>query len=175
VEQKGFDLIMDVLENIIVNNGVQFVILGSGHQKYELFFAHMKDKYPRNLAFHTGYNNKLSHLIEAGADMFLMPSRYEPCGLNQIYSLKYGTIPIVRKTGGLADTVELYQWETQTGTGFVFEDYSARGLDWAINYAIETFNYPQAWKKIVVNAMKKNFSWDVQIMEYIAMYKNVLK
>lgn len=175
VEQKGFDLIMDVLENIVVNNGVQFVILGSGHKKYELFFAHMQDKYPQNISFHTGYNNKLSHLIEAGADMFLMPSRYEPCGLNQIYSLKYGTIPIVRKTGGLADTVELYQWESQSGTGFVFEDYSPSGLDWAINYAIETYSYPHAWKKIVLNAMKKNFSWDEQIREYINMYKIILK
>lgn len=175
VEQKGFDLIIAVLENIINYNDVQFVILGSGHYRYEQFFQYMADKYPNKLAFFTGYKNELSHLIEAGSDMFLMPSRYEPCGLNQIYSLKYGTIPIVRKTGGLADTVELYQWETQTGTGFVFEDYSEQGLEWALNYAIETFSYPEAWNKIVKNAMSMNYSWTIQVKEYIKMYKNILK
>jgi starch synthase len=174
VEQKGLDLISDVLENILSTNEVYFVILGSGDEKYESFFRYLHEKYPDKLTFYAGYNNKLAHQIEAGADMFLMPSKYEPCGLNQIYSLKYGTIPIVRKTGGLADTVELYDWEKQSGTGFVFEDYTAEGLHWAINYALETYQHKDAWKKIIINAMKKDFSWNKQIKEYLKLYTNLI-
>jgi starch synthase len=112
-------------------------------------------------------------MIEAGADIFVMPSRYEPCGLNQIYSLKYGTIPIVRKTGGLADTVKLYNWKTKEGTGFVFEDYSSRGLSWALNYAIDTYQHRTSWKKLMHNAMKLNFSWEKQVKKYIQLYDDV--
>ncbi len=175
VEQKGIDLMNQVLENILVNRDVQIVILGSGHAKYEDFFNYLQNKYPEKLAFYAGYNNQLAHLIEAGADMFLMPSMYEPCGLNQIYSLKYGTIPIVRKTGGLADTVQLYNWENLTGTGFVFAEYSPSGLDWAIIYALETFAHPKSWKKIMATAMKQDYSWDKQIKEYIKLYAEIMK
>lgn len=174
VEQKGFDIIRMVLENILKKVKVQFVVLGNGEEQYESYFEYLKNKYPQQMAFYCGYNNQLAHQIEAGTDMFLMPSRYEPCGLNQIYSLKYGTIPIVRKTGGLADTVELYDWEKQSGTGFVFSEYTAQALDWAINYALETFKNKPAWKKIVLNAMKQDFSWDHQIKEYLKLYKNML-
>jgi starch synthase len=174
VEQKGLDIIRMVLENILLSHKVKFLILGNGEYQYENFFEYLKDKYPDRLAFYCGYNNKLAHQIEAGADIFLMPSRYEPCGLNQIYSLKYGTIPIVRKTGGLADTVSLYDWQKQSGTGFVFHDYTATGLEWAMNYALETFGHKSAWKKIMQNAMKKNYSWDHQIKKYVKLYKNFL-
>ncbi|KAA3617745.1 MAG: glycogen synthase [Calditrichaeota bacterium] len=175
VEQKGLDLIIQVLENFLAHKDMQVVVLGSGDPKYVEFFTYLKNKYPAKLGFFSGYNNKLAHLIEAGSDMFLMPSKYEPCGLNQIYSLKYGTIPIVRKTGGLADTVDLYDWEKQSGTGFVFEDYSAEGLDWAIDYALETFKHTKAWKKIISNAMKQDYSWDRQVKEYIKLYSALLK
>lgn len=173
VEQKGFDLILEVLEHILHWNKVQCIILGNGEERYENYFQFLAQKYPEQLYYFKGYNNRLAHQIEAGADMFLMPSRYEPCGLNQIYSLKYGTIPIVRKTGGLADTVQLYNWQDQTGTGFVFEDYTPAGLKWAMDYAISTFNDKQAWKKIVTSAMEQNFSWEVQVKHYLELYKNL--
>lgn len=175
VEQKGLDLIIIVLEKFLINKEVQFVVLGSGEKKYENFFSGLQKKYPKKLTFYSGYNNQLAHQIEAGSDMFLMPSKYEPCGLNQIYSLKYGTIPIVRKTGGLADTVQLYNWETQTGTGFVFEDFTASGLEWALNYAVGTFAHPTVWKKIIKNAMMQDYSWDTQIKEYIKLYTAIIK
>lgn len=175
VHQKGLDLIRMVLENILLEKDVYFVFLGNGEKQYEDFFSYMQQSYPAKMAFYCGYNNKLSHMIEAGSDMFLMPSHYEPCGLNQIYSLKYGTIPIVRKTGGLADTVELYDWKKQTGSGFVFEEYTASGLDWAINHALETYRHKAAWKKLVLNAMKQDFSWEHQIKEYLSLYKDMLK
>lgn len=174
-KQKGLDIIRMVLENIISNNNVQIIVLGDGEEQYKSYFEYIRSKFPEKVAFYCGYNNKLAHQIEAGADMFLMPSHYEPCGLNQIYSLKYGTVPIVRKTGGLADTVELYDWVKQTGTGFVFSEYSANGLNWAMNHALETFKNKSAWKKIILNAMKQDFSWDHQITEYLSLYKKMIK
>lgn len=175
VEQKGLDIIRMVIEKLVSSKNMHFVLLGNGEFQYETFFEYIKNKYPSKVGFYCGYNNSLAHLIEAGSDMFLMPSRYEPCGLNQIYSLKYGTIPVVRKTGGLADTVELYDWVTKKGTGFVFSDYTAAGLDWAINHALETFKHKEAWNVIIKNAMKQNFSWDHQIKEYMTLYKKMLK
>ena len=104
-----------------------------------------------------------------------MPSRYEPCGLNQIYSLKYGTVPAVRKTGGLADTVELYDWEKQTGTGFVFDHFNSESLFWAMEFAVMTFANIKAWQKLMKNGMKKDFSWGRQVKEYIKLYRKILK
>jgi len=112
-------------------------------------------------------------MIEAGADIFLMPSRYEPCGLNQIYSLKYGTVPIVRKTGGLADTVQLYDWKTKEGSGFVFEDYSSNGLSWAMHYALDTYQHRPAWRKLMKNGMQLDFSWEKQVKRYVELYEEV--
>lgn len=175
VEQKGLDIIRMVAEDLVASKNVQLIILGNGELQYETYFEYLKNKFPDKVGFYKGYNNELAHLIEAGADIFLMPSRYEPCGLNQIYSLKYGTIPIVRKTGGLADTVELYDWITMKGTGFVFADYTAAGLDWALNHALNTFKHKDAWPNIMKNAMKQDFSWDHQIKEYLALYKKMLK
>jgi starch synthase len=175
VDQKGIDLIINILEHLLYHRDLQVIILGNGEARYRDFFNFLKGKYPDKLAFCAGYNNKLAHLIEAGADMFLMPSKYEPCGLNQIYSLKYGTIPIVRKTGGLADTVQPYNWEKQTGTGFVFEEYSESDLDWAINYALETFGHRAAWKKIMANAMKMDYSWEKQVLKYTELYSKIMK
>jgi len=173
VAQKGMDLIVDRMEHFIANYDMQFIVLGSGDQLYEEYFEYLLSKYSHKMALFRGYNNHLAHLIEAGADIFLMPSRYEPCGLNQIYSLHYGTIPVVRKTGGLADTVELYDWESQTGTGFVFEDYTPDAFAWALDYALTTYKNKRAWKILVKNAMSQNFSWETQIKEYVKLYKSL--
>ncbi len=173
-EQKGLDLLRGALDEILKNFDVQFVILGSGEPEYEQYLYHMQLSFDKKLVFYRGYNYELAHLIEAGANIFLMPSRYEPCGLNQIYSLKYGTVPVVRRTGGLADTVELYQWQNQTGTGFVFDHYNAGGLLWALKYALTTYGNKQAWRKIMIRGMKKDFSWHRQIAKYIILFNNLL-
>ncbi len=171
--QKGFELLYEVLFDILAHGDLRFVVLGSGEQKYTDFFNKTQKHFPNKLSFYDGYNIELSHLIEAGSDMFVMPSRYEPCGLNQIYSLKYGTVPIVRKTGGLADTVQLYDWQSQTGTGFVFEHFSGESLRWAMNYAFETFHHRDAWHKIMLNGMAQNYSWEVQVEKYVALYREL--
>jgi len=138
-------------------------------------FRSLANELPHKIGVSTGYNNKLSHLIEAGADMFLMPSRYEPCGLNQIYSLKYGTVPIVRKTGGLADTVhdwdELYSYNLDTGTGFSFNDHTGYALFKSVERAVNCFSVKSAWKKIQSNGMKKDYSWKHSAEQYIELYK----
>jgi len=169
--QKGFELLHESLFEILASTDIQFVVLGSGEEKYAHFFQQAQAHFPHKMVFFNGYNVELSHLIEAGSDMFLMPSRYEPCGLNQIYSLKYGTVPIVRKTGGLADTVDFYDWESQQGTGFVFEHFNADSVKWAINHAVETYKNRDAWTKLMKAGMEKNFSWDVQVQKYIELYR----
>lgn len=173
-EQKGIELFNGCLDQFLSVNNIRFVILGSGDLDYEEFLFHLQLKHKDKLVFYNGYNNELSHLIEAGIDIFVMPSRYEPCGLNQIYSLKYGTVPVVRKTGGLADTVELYKWETLEGAGFVFEHYNSESLLWALNYAITTFKHKDAWKKLMINGMKKDFSWRKQIKKYVNLYLDLI-
>ncbi len=172
-EQKGIDLFQDSLYEILSKRDLRFIVLGSGERHYEYFFGQTQYDFPDKFVFYRGYNYKLSHMIEAGADIFVMPSRYEPCGLNQIYSLKYGTVPVVRKTGGLADTVELYNWETQTGTGFVFEHYTPDGLSWALNYALDTYGHRQVWRKLMKRGMQLNFSWEIQVKEYLRLYEEV--
>src|SRR5690606_10190819 len=121
--QKGFDLLFDVLPEILATRDLAFVALGSGEAHYESFFTSLQHRFPDRVVFHCGYNDELAHLIEAASDMFLMPSMYEPCGLNQMYSLKYGTAPIVRRTGGLADSVQMWDPVTRQGTGIVFNDF----------------------------------------------------
>lgn len=172
--QKGFDLLAEILFDVLAKYELRFVVLGSGEQKYAQLFEKAQYHFPDKFCFYNGYNNALSHLIEAGSDIFVMPSRYEPCGLNQIYSLKYGTVPIVRKTGGLADTVQLYNWEDQTGTGFVFDDYSAAGLSWAIEFAYSTYQHRDAWQKLMRNGMAADFSWERQVQLYIDLYRRIL-
>ena len=173
VEQKGLDLVRRIIDEILEKYDLRLIFLGSGEQRYEEFLFYLQLRFPQKVVFYKGYNIQLSHMIEAGADMFLMPSRFEPCGLNQVYSLKYGTIPIVHKTGGLADTVTLYNWEKQTGTGFVFEHYNGESLRWAMEYAISTYANRRAWRKLMRNSMKQDFSWEKQVQKYIGLYKKV--
>jgi starch synthase len=178
VTQKGFDIFADALGNL-VNLPAQWAILGSGEDRFEDLFLNMAHHLPGKVFSYIGYNNELAHLIEAASDMLLMPSRYEPCGLNQIYSLKYGTVPIVRKTGGLADTVqdwhEYLSTGEETGTGFSFNDYSSHALYSTVERAIRTFYDKETWRKIQRNGMAKDYSWDKSAKEYIELYKKAIE
>ena len=177
VSQKGFDIFSDAI-NDLMKLDVQWVILGNGQPEYEDLFQTLADKYPKKISVYIGFNNELSHLIEAGSDIFLMPSLYEPCGLNQMYSLRYGTVPVVRKTGGLADTVldwdEFKSGGNETGTGFTFTKYEGKELLTAFQRAIKTFKYKRTWKKIQVNGMQKDYSWEHSAKEYINLYKKAI-
>jgi starch synthase len=168
--QKGFDLLFDSLPEFLYHRDVRFVALGNGEARYESFLAWLQASHPDKAWYHRGYSEELAHWIEAGADTFVMPSRYEPCGLNQMYSLRYGTPPVVRRTGGLADTVELWNPATHEGTGFPFEHFTPEGLRWALDNALNTFRDARAWRKLQENGMAKDFSWDRQVGEYEALY-----
>ena len=176
--QKGFDLFENAAEALLKQDA-QWIILGSGEDKYEDMFRSIHEKYHGKAAVYIGFNNELSHLVEAGADMFLMPSHYEPCGLNQIYSLKYGTVPIVRKTGGLADTVrDWHEYEHKgkdTGNGFSFNDYKPDALVLTVERAIEMFKDKNTWKAVQANGMKDDFSWEASAKKYIDIYKTAKK
>lgn len=172
--QKGFDLLGEVLPGLLQRNGFQLTVLGSGEPGLEDMFTRLQRAFPRQVCFFQGFNNKLAHQIEAGADMFLMPSRYEPCGLNQLYSLRYGTVPIVHKTGGLADTVRPWHPRTRTGTGFVFEHHDAAGLRWAMQAALATYRDAPAWSRLVDNGMAADFSWDRQARRYEFLYDKLV-
>lgn len=177
-KQKGFDLLEECLDKIMELD-LQMVILGTGDPEYHALLEAAAKKYPDRLGVNLTFNNPLAHQIEAGADMFLMPSRYEPCGLNQLYSLKYGTIPIVRKTGGLADSiVNANQTSIRSGkgTGFVFQKYAAKGLFTAIKRAYTMYREnPDLWGKLVQNAMAQNFSWDISARAYVALFEKVCR
>ncbi len=168
--QKGLDLVEEAAPYILSRHDARLVILGSGEPKYEESFRALQARFPGRACFYSGYNERLARLIEAGGDMFLMPSRYEPCGLNQMYSLKYGTVPIVRKTGGLADTVTQFDPDTGTGNGFVFEHFTAEGLVWAMEMALRLYREPKTWRTIMKNGMKEDFSWTVQGELYEELY-----
>jgi starch synthase len=171
--QKGFDLLFDSLPDVLMNRDVALVALGSGEPRYEGLFAGLQRGFPDRVVFHRGYNEELSHLIEAASDMFLMPSQYEPCGLNQMYSLKYGTVPIVRKTGGLADSVQMWDGATQSGTGIVFNDFDTPAVRWAIHTALDLYKDQTSWQRIVRNAMRQDFSWETQTAEYERLYESM--
>lgn len=173
VPQKGIDIIMEAI-NGLAHLNAQWVVLGSGEWKYEDMFLGIANQYPDVFSVHIGFNNQLAHQIEAAADIFLMPSHYEPCGLNQIFSLKYGAVPVVRKTGGLADTVQ--DWDEynsrglDTGTGFTFDDYSGFALEHSVRRAVENFSNKQVWNKIMHNGMTKDYSWRKSAEKYLQLY-----
>ncbi|MCX8035776.1 MAG: glycogen synthase GlgA [Candidatus Sumerlaeia bacterium] len=176
-KQKGFDLLAECIGDIMAL-GVQMVILGTGDPVYHEMLQAAAQKYPDQLAVNLMFNNALAHQIEAGADMFLMPSRYEPCGLNQLYSLKYGTIPIVRKTGGLADSIAdatAQSVRKGAGTGFVFEEYTAAALFAAVKRAVKMYrDKGDLWERLMQNAMAQNFSWDASAKAYEALFEKVI-
>jgi starch synthase len=173
-EQKGFDLIGQIADDLLKLD-VQFVLLGTGEKKYHDLFEALQKRFPEKFGAYLGFSNELAHLIEAGSDMFLMPSRYEPCGLNQMYSLRYGTIPIVRATGGLDDTIEDYDPERGNGTGFKFSNYDAPELLRTIERSLAVYANKPAWRRMMKHAMQKDFSWESSARKYIALYKRVLK
>jgi starch synthase len=171
--QKGIDLIQRVLPDLLQQANFSLVILGSGEPVYERFFAWMQQSFAGRVSFYRGYNTRLAHWIEAGADMFLMPSLYEPCGLNQMYSLRYGTVPIVRHTGGLADSVQLYDPLTKKGDGIVFRDYDEQGLRWAIETALRLYTDRPVWRRMMQNGMSKDFSWNKQGKQYVDLFRQL--
>jgi starch synthase len=174
VEQKGIDLLFDALPAMLVQRDFGFLILGSGEERYVAFFNDLARRFPGRVVFRAGYDEGLAHLIEAGSDLFLMPSRYEPCGLNQMYSLRYGTIPVVRKTGGLADSVQHFDPATGEGTGCVFNDYDVPAVRWALNTALDWYEDGPLWRRLVTNAMRQDFSWGRQIMKYDRVYRDAV-
>jgi starch synthase len=171
--QKGIDLLFDVLPEVISARDLSCVVLGSGEPRYEGFFTSLQQRFPGRVVFHQGYSEELAHLIEAASDMFLMPSLYEPCGLNQMYSLKYGTVPIVRRTGGLADSVQHWNPATRAGTGIVFNDYDPPAVRWALHTALDLFIDRESWLQMMRNAMAQDFSWERQTREYVKLYEKV--
>ena len=173
VGQKGFDLVKNVVPRLLVDRRFSLAVLGSGEPHLESFFAWLQHNFEGRVCFYRGYNNKLAHRIEAGADMFLMPSRYEPCGLNQMYSLRYGTVPIVRETGGLADSVQLYDPDSGTGTGIVFRNYDEQGLAWALNSALDLYADKRHWRRIVANGMAMDYSWERQGARYVELFRQL--
>jgi starch synthase len=175
VEQKGISLIIDCLSEMMAMP-MQFVLLGTGDKDYEERLQNLAHVYPDKLSVTLGYDESLAHLIEAGSDLFLMPSQFEPCGLNQMYSQRYGTLPIVRKTGGLADTVVdtlPHTLANNTATGFVFDDVNASALLETIKRALMLYNDPKNWVKVQVNAMRQDFSWQQSAEQYLELYANM--
>jgi starch synthase len=163
--QKGFDILAEAAERLLQED-LNLVVLGSGDLPYESMFRTLAETYPGKVGLRVGYDTGLAHRIEAGADMFLMPSRYEPCGLNQIYSLKYGTVPVVRATGGLDDTIE-------DSTGFKFRDYSGDGLLGAMRMALEAYRFHDSWVGRMRAGMQKDFSWRASAGEYVDLYRRL--
>jgi starch synthase len=173
-DQKGFDLLADILQDLF-SLGVGFVLLGTGEQKYHDLFKKIAAQYPAQAGIRIAYDDRLAHKIEAGSDFFLMPSKYEPCGLNQIYSLKYGTVPIVRATGGLDDTITEYDPVSRTGNGFKFVRYDAKELLNAVKRALRFFDSPEHWDPLLKNAMTADFSWKGSAEAYVRLYRKALE
>ncbi len=170
-EQKGIDILLDVMEEIS-RLDLQLIILGTGASNYQEALASFHGRSGK-IGVKIGFDNILAHKIEAGADMFLMLSKYEPCGLNQIYSLKYGTIPIVRATGGLEDTIQDYNPGAKSGTGFKFTGYNGDALLNAVKKAIAVYRQKQAWRRLIDHAMDCDLSWDQSAREYLRLYRSL--
>jgi starch synthase len=169
-DQKGFDLIARIARELMQED-LLFAVLGTGERRYEELFRALATDFPGRVGAVIAYDNRLAHLVEAGADIFLMPSRYEPCGLNQIYSLRYGTVPVVRATGGLDDTIEPFNLQDGTGTGFKFWEYSGGALLHAIREALNYYSDDGVWKRIQLNGMAQDFSWNTSAAEYAKLYE----
>jgi starch synthase len=172
VDQKGFDLVASALPSLL-GLGFRYILLGTGERRYQDLFRDLASRYPDRMAIKIAYDEPLAHRIEAGADFYLMPSRFEPCGLNQIYSLRYGTIPLVRATGGLDDTIENYNPGTGQGTGLKFVDFSADALLAKGHEALLVYGRPEHRRQLIDNAMAANFSWESSARQYIDLYRRL--
>ncbi len=172
--QKGIDLLFDALPHLLQGRDFNLVVLGDGEAQYQDFFSGLQHRFAAHVHFHRGYSDEMAHWVEAASDMFLMPSRYEPCGLNQMYSLRYGTVPIVRRTGGLADSVQHFDAASGQGTGIVFNDYNSEAVVWAVNTALDLYRNQGLWQRLVQNGMAQDFSWSRQVPRYIELYERLL-
>ena len=170
-DQKGFDILAVILEELLGSMDIQLVVLGTGEKRYEEMFSYFQRRYPERIAAHIGYSQELAHRIYASCDAFLMPSLFEPCGLSQMMAMRYGTVPIVRETGGLKDTVEAYNEYEDTGDGFSFANYNAQEMLAVIRYARRVFSSDTAaWRRIMKRAMEKDFSWEASVRRYEELY-----
>jgi starch synthase len=174
VDQKGLDLVA-AISGTLMRLDATFVVLGTGDAKHEALWRELAAKHPDRVGARIGFDDRLAHLIEAGADVFLMPSRFEPCGLNQMYSLCYGTVPVVRATGGLDDTVENWNAKTRTGTGFKFREYSGAALLRALRAALAAWHRPGNWRALQQGGMRRDFSWDVSARAYVQVYEQAIR
>ncbi len=174
VDQKGFDL-MAALGAELPALDATFVLLGTGEARYQELWQRLADESPDRIAVWFGFDDRLAHLIEAGSDIFLMPSRFEPCGLNQMYSLRYGTVPVVRAVGGLDDTIESWNARAQSGTGFKFEDYTPEALRAALQEALELYRSRRLWRKVQRAGMARDHSWDASAAEYVKVYEQAIQ
>ncbi len=172
--QKGFELLLDALPKLMQDHDVRIAAVGTGDPKYEKFFTGLAERNRGRVWFFAGYDESLAHWIEGASDLFLMPSLYEPCGLNQMYSLRYGTIPVVRRTGGLADSVQHFDPVSGTGTGIVFNDFDATAMSWALDTATSWYADRVLWERIMQNAMAQDFSWETQCGEYLKLFAELL-
>jgi starch synthase len=176
-EQKGIELIIEVGEQILQRD-VQMVFLGEGDQHYHYWLQHLRDRFPQRVGVHFGFSEPLAHLIEAGADAFLMPSKYEPAGLNQLYSLRYGTVPIVRDVGGLHDSISDitdYNLDTDRATGIRFGPYNGHALLGAVDRAVHIYrNNQEVWRQVIQNGMRQDWSWEHSAKEYEELYRRIL-
>ncbi|MCR5741740.1 MAG: glycogen synthase [Gammaproteobacteria bacterium] len=175
-QQKGLDLIMDIIEELVYECTFKFIVIGTGDPKYEDFFKELEKKHPYKVKCYLGYSDELAHLVYAASDMFLMPSLFEPCGLGQMIALRYGSLPIVRETGGLKDSVEPYNEFTLTGNGFSFTNYNSHDMHYVIKYAFRTLNsfMGRNWDVLVDNAMKSDCSWASSAKKYLLLYRRAL-
>ncbi len=173
-DQKGLDILTQVFHDMM-REDIQFVLLGTGENRFEYAFKALAEQYKGRVSANIFFDEKLAQQIYAGSDMFLMPSLFEPCGLGQMFSLRYGTVPIVRKTGGLADTIQTYDTATKTGNGFLFETYDGNGLLWALREALRVYRMGQEeWACVVQNAMQCNYSWNASAKQYEALYEDMM-
>jgi starch synthase len=169
-DQKGFDLITPIVEALLQHLRAQFVLLGTGEQRYHDFFVELSNRYPEQAGIFLTFNASLARRIYAGSDLFLMPSRFEPCGLGQMIAMRYGSVPLVRAVGGLADTVRDYDPTTGEGTGFVFGVYDAMALYTALVRAVETYRHQDIWRELQVRCMQQDFSWEASARRYVELY-----
>ena len=175
VDQKGVDLLMPIIDEVIQHSNAKFILMGSGDKMYEDFFRNTEAKYPDRFKCFIGYSDPIAQKIYAGTDIFLMPSKFEPCGLGQMIAMRYGTLPLVRETGGLKDTVQPYNQYDKTGTGFTFTNFNAYELKEVMFLAIDAYNNKKAdWKKLVQQAMEKDYSWEASALVYINLFKKLI-
>jgi starch synthase len=175
VDSKGLDLLTRVLDELLYHDDIQFVLLGTGDESYERWFKEAAWRYPTKLSSQILFNDALSRKIYAASDIFLMPSKFEPCGISQLLALRYGSIPVVRETGGLNDTVHAYNEETGEGNGFTFSNYNAHDMMFTLRRALSFYKQPEHWKKITKNAFAGDYSWNVSAQQYMDIYDDITK